>query len=258
MPRPKKSPTLIDLPVEVLLLIFDYFTFREKLLLSNVNKKFRNVIVQNFRLNLYSFCKIVLRDYNFCCISVNGIETYNMTFTLRFLRLFGFHIKKFCLNSLECDRKLLHIIFRYVNKYCVNVSHMYFMHLNDTLGLSLRNPMKNVKHLWFKFCTISRKLCNINRFFPSVEYLLFYGPNYIKDTSKIEAIHKSLIVFHISENNFDSNFELIGRINPKILNMRKNNSDLNVELITMLNPEVMILSESGAKDMIDKIYYEQI
>lgn len=233
-----ESIGILSLPNELLVRIFAFLSVQDKLVIGDTLRHFRMLLMINPDIDFKFFTQIYLRDDWFCELNLNqstkDLEIRGVPLVLKFIRTYRWHIKSIYLNSSACHWALLETVFSYINRYCENVDYLYFDFLSQSLGRSLKKSMKQVKSVWFQHSTVCPKLCDLNKWFPSIEEICFYGGNRVENCSLISVRYDHLKSLHVGDRTYEE--------------AEENNRSITIE---ELNPQVRVFDDEHVRSVYD-------
>lgn len=197
---------LTELPLEILLRIWSFLSIRDLLILSDGNRRLRDSVKADSRID-FKNTRIYLRYFD---LSTSYVEEYpsmvqlcGISLILKYLRLFGEKIDYLVFDCEGAQAEQIHTVYKYVNRYCMNINHLVLGNMDFGLGRTLKKPLKTVKTLWIVDCKIDSRLCDLSKWFPQLQELDLFEKNEFKKISEVLKKYDSLKEININSNSMN-------------------------------------------------------
>lgn len=154
-------------------------------------------------------------------IKDNEIVISGKSLILKFLRLFGNEMEFVIFNCSYASEVDVNIVFKQVVKFCPNLNYIVFGNLRHSLDNSLVRPLEKVQKIFFQYCILWDKLCELDVYFPNVKAITFSEMNIYEDGDSMIKHYANLEKFEACEASFNL---------------------LDVFFLQLLNPQAIISS----------------
>lgn len=223
----------IALPTEMFEHLISLCCLTQVLNLSDINTTFKSLVVREvlrrlkrmndvsvkkgFPVDIFPIC-FFLTDFHSkdCKIAVreNKLKISGTALILKFIRLFGDKMKYIVLSFSGSSEEQANTVFSSVNKNCYNLEILAFGCLDYDLERSLVKPFVKATTVFFQYSRIHNKLCDLNKYFPSLKDLTFSETNFFQSFNQILCRYVHLEKLEICVNSMN----LVDAVFLQILN----------------------------------------
>lgn len=195
------------LPVEVIGKILSHLDFIDLIKMWDVNKKLREVIVNDKR--LYHVLNRKLGAINidghdrsrYKHVNKRGgyLAIEGARSILRYMRIFNKNIEVVFINFKNCRIFMQQAVLLQLFKYCrVKLSYLALKNLSCPVIYEDPPIFENVTHLDFHSCYVSPSFCKLPMFFPHVRILNFLKRNEFHEPKQVVQTYKHLQIMKVS------------------------------------------------------------
>lgn len=212
------DPDVPFLPIEMLIHIISVSCLTQLLELSEVNLMLHKLVDFEIRKRLNRLkvitvqkgsspknepiCFFLTEFSSETCqakVKDNEIMICGKSLILKFLRLFGNEIEFIIFNCSYASEVDVNTVFKQVVNFCPNLNYLTFGNLRHSLANSLLRPLEKVQLIFFQYCVLWDKLCELDVYFPNVRTITFSEMNVYEDGDKLIRHYARLEKFEACE-----------------------------------------------------------